>query len=249
MADDGRRSPVRPARRRSPRRHRRSRTRRAPRPPAALLQQAAAGQRRYQAVRRRRPGQGLRPRARPGPRGLRRPPRRPQDRHLRSGRDPGHPGGAAGQRCHRAPEGRPRQAEQGAAAAHRGAYAAGQRRRHRPHPADCRAGHRQGRRRHVRAVQDRCVGAGHRLWRWRPQPVHDLSAARGCPDKVAGLGAGYLGELDGRQYASLLSRVRALAAQRGEYANRIAILDRLADAAKGEEKRGWRRRWRAPARC
>jgi hypothetical protein len=61
--------------------------------------------------------------------------------------------------------------------------------------------------------------------------------ARGCPDKVAGLGAGYLGELDGRQYASLLSRVRALAAQRGEYANRIAILDRLADAAKGDEKR------------
>jgi hypothetical protein len=62
--------------------------------------------------------------------------------------------------------------------------------------------------------------------------------ARGCPDKVAGLGSGYLGELDGRQYASLLARVRALAAQRGEYVNRIAILDRLADAAKGEEKRG-----------
>jgi len=61
--------------------------------------------------------------------------------------------------------------------------------------------------------------------------------ARRCPDKVAGLGAGYLGELDGRQYASLLSRVRALAAQRGEYANRIAVLDRLADAAKGDEKR------------
>jgi hypothetical protein len=62
--------------------------------------------------------------------------------------------------------------------------------------------------------------------------------ARGCPDKVAGLGAGYLGELDGKQYASLLSRVRALAAQRGDYANRIAILDRLADAAKGDDKRG-----------
>jgi hypothetical protein len=61
--------------------------------------------------------------------------------------------------------------------------------------------------------------------------------SRGCPDKVAGLGAGYLGELDGKQYASLLSRVRALAAQRGEYAQRIAVVDRLADAAKGEEKR------------
>jgi prefoldin subunit 5 len=61
--------------------------------------------------------------------------------------------------------------------------------------------------------------------------------ARGCPDKLAGLGSGYLGELDGKQYAALLARVRALAAQRGEYAQRIAVLDKLADAAKGEEKR------------
>jgi len=61
--------------------------------------------------------------------------------------------------------------------------------------------------------------------------------ARSCPDRIAGLGAGYLGELDGKQYAALLSRVRALAAQRGELAQRIAALNRLADAAKGEEKR------------
>jgi hypothetical protein len=61
--------------------------------------------------------------------------------------------------------------------------------------------------------------------------------ARRCPDKLAGLGAGYLGELDGKQSATLLSRVRALAAQRGEFAQRIAALDRLADGAKGEEKR------------
>jgi hypothetical protein len=61
--------------------------------------------------------------------------------------------------------------------------------------------------------------------------------ARRCPEKIAGLGSGYLGELDGRQYAALLSRVRALAAQRGEFAQRIAVLDKLADAAKGEEKR------------
>jgi hypothetical protein len=59
-----------------------------------------------------------------------------------------------------------------------------------------------------------------------------------CPDKVAGLGSGYLGELDGKQYATLLVRVRALAVQRGELAQRVATLDRLADAAKGEEKRG-----------
>lgn len=62
--------------------------------------------------------------------------------------------------------------------------------------------------------------------------------ARSCPDRIAGLGSGYMGELDGKQYAALLSRVRALAAQRGELAQRIAALDRLADAAKGEEKRG-----------
>jgi hypothetical protein len=61
--------------------------------------------------------------------------------------------------------------------------------------------------------------------------------ARRCPEKIAGLGSGYLGELDGRQYAALLSRVRALAAQRGEFAQRIAVLDKLADAAKGDEKR------------
>ena len=61
--------------------------------------------------------------------------------------------------------------------------------------------------------------------------------ARACPGKVAGLGTGYLGELDGKQLASLLARVRALAAQRGELANRIAILQKLADAAKADEKR------------
>jgi hypothetical protein len=61
--------------------------------------------------------------------------------------------------------------------------------------------------------------------------------ARNCPERIAALGAGYLGELVGKQYAALLSRVRALAAQRGELAQRIAALNRLADAAKGEEKR------------
>jgi hypothetical protein len=61
--------------------------------------------------------------------------------------------------------------------------------------------------------------------------------ARACPGKITGLGAGYLGELDGKQYATLLARVRALAAQRGEFAQRIVAVDRLADAAKGEEKR------------
>jgi len=60
---------------------------------------------------------------------------------------------------------------------------------------------------------------------------------RRCPDKVAGLGSGYLGELDDRQYDSLLAKVRKLAAQRGELAGRIAVVQKLADAAKGDEKK------------
>jgi hypothetical protein len=63
------------------------------------------------------------------------------------------------------------------------------------------------------------------------------SLGRHCPDKVVGLGSGYLGELDGRQYDSLLAKVRNLAAQRGELAYRIALVQKLADAAKGDEKK------------
>lgn len=58
-----------------------------------------------------------------------------------------------------------------------------------------------------------------------------------CPDKVSALGTGYLGELDAGQHDKLLSRVRSLAAQRSEFANRIGIVQRMADAAKGDEKR------------
>jgi hypothetical protein len=70
--------------------------------------------------------------------------------------------------------------------------------------------------------------------------AHSLFAtalAHACPGKIAGLGAGYLGELDAVQYDKLLARVRTLASQRGEYANRVAIVERLADGAKGEEKK------------
>jgi hypothetical protein len=38
-------------------------------------------------------------------------------------------------------------------------------------------------------------------------------------------------------HEKLLARVRTLAVARGEYANRIAIVQRLADEAKGDEKR------------
>lgn len=60
---------------------------------------------------------------------------------------------------------------------------------------------------------------------------------KACAQRIAGLGAGYLGELDADAHAALLARVRALAALRGGFANRIAAADALADAAKGAEKR------------
>jgi hypothetical protein len=61
--------------------------------------------------------------------------------------------------------------------------------------------------------------------------------ARSCGDRVAGLGNGYLGELDAAQHDKLLARVRTLSTQRSEFANRIAIVERMADDAKGDEKK------------
>lgn len=58
-----------------------------------------------------------------------------------------------------------------------------------------------------------------------------------CPERIGGLGSGYLGELDARQYEVLLEQVRALAVQRGGLAGRVAAVQRLADAAKGDEKK------------
>lgn len=63
------------------------------------------------------------------------------------------------------------------------------------------------------------------------------SLAASCPDRIAGLGGGYLGELDTRQHERLLGKLRALANHRAEYANRIALLQKLADNARGDEKR------------
>lgn len=60
---------------------------------------------------------------------------------------------------------------------------------------------------------------------------------KACPQRIAGLGAGYLGELDSSAHAALLARVRTLAALRGAYASHIGEADALADSAKGEEKR------------
>jgi 2-hydroxychromene-2-carboxylate isomerase len=61
--------------------------------------------------------------------------------------------------------------------------------------------------------------------------------AEACPQRIAGLGGGYLGELDAAQHERLLGKLRALANHRADYAHRIALLQKLADAAKGDEKR------------
>ena len=61
--------------------------------------------------------------------------------------------------------------------------------------------------------------------------------AQACPERISGLGAGYLGELDWSRYEKLLGRVSALAVHRAAYAQRIAELQALLDAAKGDQKR------------
>ncbi len=61
--------------------------------------------------------------------------------------------------------------------------------------------------------------------------------AQACPERISGLGAGYLGELDWARYEKLLGRLKALAEHRAAYAQRIAELQVLVDAAKGEEKK------------
>ena len=63
------------------------------------------------------------------------------------------------------------------------------------------------------------------------------SLAEACPDKIAGLGSGYMGEFDPAQYDKLMARVRALAGLRADYAARIAVVQKMADGAKGEAKK------------
>jgi hypothetical protein len=81
------------------------------------------------------------------------------------------------------------------------------------------------------------VGAGGLAYGEAARSPFVTALARQCPDEIAGLGTGYLGELDAKPYDSLLARVRNLAAQRGELANRVALVQRLADAANGDEKK------------
>jgi len=61
--------------------------------------------------------------------------------------------------------------------------------------------------------------------------------ARSCPERLAGLSEGYMGELDMVRHARLLERVRLLGTERAVLAQHAARLELLADAAKGELKR------------
>lgn len=61
--------------------------------------------------------------------------------------------------------------------------------------------------------------------------------ARSCPARLAGLGGGYLGELDWSRHERLLGRVRALGGHRATLAQHAETLARLAGGAKGELKK------------
>lgn len=61
--------------------------------------------------------------------------------------------------------------------------------------------------------------------------------ARSCPTRLAGLGGGYMGELDIARHDRLLERVRLVGTERSVLAQHAARLEVLADAAKGELKK------------
>lgn len=65
------------------------------------------------------------------------------------------------------------------------------------------------------------------------------SLAQACPDKIVGLGSGYMGEFDPAQYDKLMAKVRALVGLRSAYAARVAIVQKMADSAKGEVKKDY----------
>lgn len=63
------------------------------------------------------------------------------------------------------------------------------------------------------------------------------SLGKACPERIAGLGTGYLGEFDGAEYDKLMAKVRALVTLRSVYAGKVSIVQKLADTAKGEAKK------------
>lgn len=65
------------------------------------------------------------------------------------------------------------------------------------------------------------------------------SLASACPDKLIGLGSGYMGEFDPAHYDSLMARVRTLVGLRSAYAARVAIVQKMAGSAKGDAKKDY----------
>lgn len=63
--------------------------------------------------------------------------------------------------------------------------------------------------------------------------------AQACPERIGGLGSGYLGELDWARHDRLLGRAGALAAHRAAYAQRIAELQALLDGVSGAQKKAF----------
>ncbi len=69
------------------------------------------------------------------------------------------------------------------------------------------------------------------------RPLFASALAAHCPAKLAGLGSGYLGELDPQGAERLMARVRALVRLRADYAGRAALIAQMAGAAAGERKK------------
>ena len=65
------------------------------------------------------------------------------------------------------------------------------------------------------------------------------SLATACPDKLIGLGSGYMGEFDPVHYDKLMARVRTLAGLRSAYAARVAIVQKMTRSAKGDAKKDY----------
>lgn len=69
------------------------------------------------------------------------------------------------------------------------------------------------------------------------QALFASALARNCPTRLAGLGGGYMGELDTERHARLLDRVHRLGQERGALGAHIGALQALADGARGEQKK------------
>ena len=60
--------------------------------------------------------------------------------------------------------------------------------------------------------------------------------AESCPEQLAGLGSGYIGELDLARYRKLMDKVQLLITNRTAFANNIAKFSKQVEATKGDAK-------------